>query len=207
MVSIVACVCSKTECLTAKWCWSTICSAAHKPSIDKGLTEFGSYVCGCPISSNEQTTGQFWVRYFAEYNWLRTGVIPPYMCRRSFWTPNMKSSVSLRKHDSDDIRSSNPTEFIWVSPEQKIFSNMLSYTPEELSRSHTSHTSHTLGRIGASITVGWLLRPSKNRRVVHAWRFHGYPPYRFLFAECWYGPVISVLQKHLPPRARWVDIF
>ena len=27
MVSIVACVCSKTECLTAKWCWSTICSA------------------------------------------------------------------------------------------------------------------------------------------------------------------------------------
>eukprot|EP00904_Undaria_pinnatifida_P006872 jgi/Undpi1/3314/HiC_scaffold_15.g06688.m1 len=26
----------------------------------------------------------------------------------------------------------------------------------------------------------------------------------FLFAECWHGPVLSVLQKHLPPRARGV---
>lgn len=27
-------------------------------------------------------------------------------------------------------------------------------------------------------------------------------PRRFLLAECWYGPLISVLQKFLPPRAR-----
>lgn len=27
-------------------------------------------------------------------------------------------------------------------------------------------------------------------------------PCRYLIADCWFGPVVSVLQKFLPPRAR-----
>ena len=120
----------------------------------------------------------------------------------------MKSSVSHRKHDSEDIRSSNPWNWnlFGLVLTKDIIVNIIIHAWGAQPVTHVTHVIHV--RQKRRHHYRWMTASTKQESSCCAClAFHGYLPYRFLFAECWHGPVLSVLQKHLPPRARWVYIY